>query len=107
MVPDRDAVVTASKKRIRASTLVTRWPPTSCVGRTTPRSQKEVLESLAVAESAILLMDQQLDKLPAEINFDEAHAGEKMLGLNYEKKRFLDCIKVFGCNLKPRCVGSC
>ena len=23
-----------------------------------------------------------------------------MLGLNYEKKRFLDCIKVFACNLK-------
>ena len=25
-----------------------------------------------------------------------------MLGLNYEKKRFLDCIKVFSCNLKAQ-----
>jgi len=70
--------------------------------RTTPRSQQEILESIAVAESVILLTDQQLDKLPREINFDEAHGGEKLLRLNYEKKRFLDCIKVFACNLKAQ-----
>ena len=68
--------------------------------KTTPRSQQKVLESIAVAQSAILLTDQQLDKLPAEITFDAAHDGEKLLRLNYEKKRFLDCIKVFACNLK-------
>ena len=48
------------------------------------------------------LLDAQLDKLPSEIDFAEAHAGEKMLGLNYEKKRFLDCIKVFSGNLKAQ-----
>jgi hypothetical protein len=51
-------------------------------------------------ESKILLLDQQLDKLPSEIRFDEAHAGEKLLKLNHEKKRFLDGIKVFACNLQ-------
>lgn len=70
--------------------------------RTTQRSQAEVLESIVVAENAILLTDHQLDKLPREINFDEAHDGEKLLRLNYEKKRFLDCIKVFACNLKAQ-----
>ena len=39
-------------------------------------------------------------KLPSEIRFDQAHAGEKLLKLNHEKKRFLDCLKVFACNLK-------
>jgi hypothetical protein len=68
--------------------------------RSPPRSQKEVLENIAVVESTILLTDQQLDKLPSEIPFDEAHAGEKLLKLNHEKKRFLDCIKVFACNLQ-------
>lgn len=68
--------------------------------KTPPRSQAEVLESIAVAESAILLTDQQLDPLPAEINFADAHAGEKLRRLDYEKKRFLDCIKVFVYNLK-------
>ena len=53
-----------------------------------------------MVESKILLADQQLDKLPTEIRFDLAHAGEKLLQLNHEKKRFLDCIKVFACNLK-------
>ena len=70
--------------------------------RTTPRSQAEVLESIALAESAILLTDQELDKLPPEISFAEAHDGEKLRRLDYEKKRFLDCIKVFVYNLKAQ-----
>jgi hypothetical protein len=70
--------------------------------RKTRRSQQEVLESIAVAESAILLTDQQLDKLPSEVSFDKAHDGEKLLKLNHEKKRFLDCIKVFACNLRAQ-----
>ena len=68
--------------------------------KTPPRSQAEVLESIAVAESAILLTDQKLDQLPAEINFADAHDGEKLRRFDYEKKRFLDCIKVFVYNLK-------
>jgi len=70
--------------------------------RTATRSQAQVLEHIAVTESAMLLLHQELEKLPSEINFDEAHAGKKMLGLNYEKKRFLDCIKVFACNLRAQ-----
>jgi len=68
--------------------------------RTPPRSQKEVRDDITVVEGTILLTDQQLEKLPSEVRFDEAHAGEKLLKLNHEKKRFLDCIKVFVCNLK-------
>jgi transposase len=74
-------------------------PPAS-KRRSSARSQKEVRDNIAVVESTILLTDQQLDKLPAKIRFDEAHAGERLLKLNHEKKRFLDCIKVFVCNLK-------
>jgi transposase len=74
-------------------------PPTS-KHRTPPRSQKEVRDDITMVESKILLTDRQLDKLPSEIRFDEAHAGEKLLKLNHEKKRFLDGIKVFVCNLK-------
>ena len=66
------------------------------------RSQKEVLDDIAVAQSAILLTDRELDGLPAEVRFDEAYAGEKLLRLNHEKKRFLDCIKVFACNLQAQ-----
>ncbi|MHC1765068.1 MAG: putative transposase [Verrucomicrobiia bacterium] len=67
--------------------------------RSPARNQKEVMDNIAVVESRILLTDQQLDKLPLEVRFDEAHAGEKLLQLNHEKKRFLDGIKVFVCNL--------
>lgn len=66
------------------------------------RSQQEVLELIAVVESKVLLADQQLDMLPAEISFDAAHDGEKLLQLNHEKKRLLDCIKVFACNLQAQ-----
>jgi hypothetical protein len=74
--------------------------PSAKKRRTPPRSQKEVMDNLTVVEGEILLADEQLDKLPSEIRFDEAHAGEKLLKLNHEKKRFLDCLKVFVCNLK-------
>lgn len=68
--------------------------------RTPARSRAEVLASITMKESAILLTDQELDKLSAEIPFDKAHGGEKLLRLNHEKKRFLDSIKVFVCNLR-------
>ena len=74
--------------------------PPAAKRRAPARSRKEVLDDITVVESKILLADQQLDKLPSEIRFNEAHAGEKLLKLNHEKKRFLDCLKVFVCNLK-------
>ena len=49
--------------------------------------------------SQITLLNQEIDKLPEKVRFDEAH-GKKLLELNYEKKRFLDCLKVFTYNLE-------
>jgi hypothetical protein len=81
-------------------------PPPASKRRPPPRSKKGILDDITVVESKILLTHQQLDKLPAEIRFDAAHAGERLLKLNHEKKRFLDCIKVFACNLKAEmCRG--
>jgi hypothetical protein len=68
--------------------------------RTSARSRADVLADITVTESTILLTDQELDKLSTEIPFDQAHGGEKLLRLNHEKKRFLDAIKVFVCNLR-------
>jgi hypothetical protein len=45
-------------------------------------------------------LEQQLEKLPPKIHFDQAHGGQRLLKLNHEKKRFLDCIKVFSCNMQ-------
>lgn len=58
------------------------------------------LENIVRKENEILLLNQQLDRLPKRVRFDEAHDGRKLLALNYEKKRFLDCIKVFSCNMR-------
>src|SRR5436305_777806 len=58
-------------------------PPAKKRG-TPSRSQKEVMDDIAVIEGKILLADDQLEKLPSEIRFDEAHAGEKLLKLNHE-----------------------
>ena len=68
--------------------------------RTSARSRADVLADITVTESTILLTDQELDRLSAEIPFDQAHGGEKLLRLNHEKKRFLDSIKVFVSNLR-------
>lgn len=69
-------------------------------GRTPARSRAEVLADITMKEAAILLTGQELDKLSAEIPFDQAHGGEKLLRLNHEKKRFLDSIKVYVGNLR-------
>jgi transposase len=58
-----------------------------------------VLENIVRLENEILLVNGQLDGLPGQVRFDEAHEGKELAALNYEKKRFLDCIKVFVCNL--------
>jgi len=58
-----------------------------------------VMERIVRTENEILLLNGQLDDLSAEVRFDEAHDGLKLMRLNYEKKRFMDCIKVFSCNL--------
>jgi hypothetical protein len=58
------------------------------------------LENIVRKENEILLLNQQLDRLPKRVRFDEAYDGRRLLALNYEKKRFLDCIKVFACNMR-------
>jgi hypothetical protein len=73
--------------------------------KTSARSRADMLADITVTESAILLTNQEVDKLSAEIPFDEAHDGEKLLRLNHEKKRFLDAIKVFVCNVRAE-MGS-
>jgi transposase len=42
-----------------------------------------------------LLIQQKIDQLPKEMAFDETHEGRRLVKFNYERKRFLDCIKVF------------
>lgn len=52
--------------------------------------------------SQITLLDQEIDRLPEKTRFDEAHNGKKLVEFNYERKRFLDCIKVFSYNMKNK-----
>ncbi len=58
------------------------------------------LENIVRKENEILLLNQELDALPKRLRFDEVHEGRKLMALNFEKKRFLDCIKVFVCNMR-------
>lgn len=68
--------------------------------RNNEKREGEILENITRLDNDILLTQSAIDKLPKQVSFDEAHDGEKLLSLNYEKKRFLDCIKVFAYNLK-------
>lgn len=57
------------------------------------------LADIAVLRSRLILLNQQIDELPEKISFDKAHDGKKLVDLNYERKRFLDCIKIFSYNV--------
>ena len=66
------------------------------------RNQIELLADIVTGNTEIFFLDQELDKLPKKVPFDRAHDGKKLLKLNFEKKRFLDCIKVFSCNMQQQ-----
>jgi transposase len=66
------------------------------------KSKIQLLADIAKADNEILLLNQQIDKIPAKIRFDQLKEGEKLVQLNYEKKRFLDCIKVFVYNMEKK-----
>ena len=64
-----------------------------------------LLADITKTDSEILLLNQQIDKTPKKIRFDQINDGARLLKLNYEKKRFLDCIKVFVYNLEKKMCG--
>lgn len=62
------------------------------------RKEIRLLEEIVRRENDILFLDQEVERLPAKIPFDQAHRGRRLGKLNYEKKRFLDCIKIYAYN---------
>jgi len=64
-----------------------------------------LLADIAKTDNEILLLNQQIDKTPNKIRFDQINDGARLLKLNYEKKRFLDCIKLFVYNLEKKMCG--
>jgi transposase len=66
------------------------------------KKQIKLFADIAKIDNEILFIDREIEKTPVKIRFDQAHGGERLLQLNYEKKRFLDCIKVFAYNMEKR-----
>lgn len=56
---------------------------------------QELCMEMYSLQAQITLLDLEIEKFPKEVRFDEAHDGRQLVELDYEKKRFLDCIKVF------------
>ena len=76
------------------------------------KNETLLIADMVKLENDIFFIDEKIDKLPLKVPFNQAHDGERLLRLNYEKKRFLDCIKVFSynmqkkmCELLLRCYG--
>lgn len=45
------------------------------------------------------MLEQEIERIPKEIKYEEAHNGTR---LDYEKKRFLDCIKVYAYHMQKK-----
>ena len=63
------------------------------------RKRISTMADIESTRSQITLLNLKIDELPEKVRYNEAY-GEKLLELNYEKKRFLDCIKVFTYNME-------
>jgi hypothetical protein len=61
-----------------------------------------LLTEIVKRQNEMLFLEQELEELPAKLPYDQAHGGRKLEKLNYEKKRFLDCIKLYGYNTRKR-----
>lgn len=58
------------------------------------KKKLEIRADIELIKTKMFLLDQEIDKLPKQLSFDQAH-GKRLVKFNYERKRFLDCIKVF------------
>lgn len=56
---------------------------------------RELCTEMDSLHAQITLLDLEIGKCRKEVRFDEAHDGKMLVELDYEKKRFLDCVKVF------------
>ena len=63
------------------------------------RKRISTMVDIESIRSQITLLHLEIDELPEKVRYNEAY-GEKLLELNYEKRRFLDCIKVFTYNME-------
>lgn len=63
---------------------------------------KELCLEMDSLQARVTLLDLEIDKFPKEVRFDEAHDGRQLVELDYEKKRFLDCVKVFTYMMEKR-----
>jgi len=66
------------------------------------KKEIQLFADIAKIDNEILFINQEIEKTPQKLRFDQAHDGERLLQLNYEKKRFLDCIKVFAYNIEKK-----
>jgi hypothetical protein len=65
-------------------------------------SQAVILADILRKETEIEEVAQEIQKLPPKVAYPEAHGGRMLERMNYEKKRVLDCIKVFDFNLEKQ-----
>lgn len=66
------------------------------------KEELEMMSDITGTEAEITLINEKIDKLPKEIKFEEAHNGTKLYELDYEKKRFLDSIKIFSYHMQKQ-----
>lgn len=66
------------------------------------KKEIQLFADIAKIDNEILFINQEIKKTPKKLRFDQAYDGERLLQLNYEKKRFLDCIKVFAYNIEKK-----
>ncbi|MFH2013754.1 MAG: putative transposase [Patescibacteria group bacterium] len=66
------------------------------------KEETEIKAEIAILNHQVLKINEKIEKLPKEVRYDKAHNGKKLVKLNYERKRFLDCIKIFVFNMEKK-----
>ena len=99
----KKASLAANEQRLRAEIgkeILASWGKIKW--RDLKKKQKRVLEELVLSDSKKFLTQQEIEKLPQKVRYDEAHNGIKLVKFDYEKKRFLDSIKIFSYTIQKK-----
>ncbi len=90
------------KLKVKLADNVLRRGAAGADGSPMEKGELQILEGIVRMDNEIMLLNQEGEKLPKRIRFDEAHDGTMLMNLNYEKKRILDCIKMFTYNAQKK-----
>lgn len=96
MKKEKSVLVTMlNELKVKLADAVIKMPEEKTKWEEIKKLKLELISDIMGLESQITILKNKISGLPKEVKYEDAHDGQKLFELDYEKKRFIDSIKVF------------